>query len=247
MTPPPEALPTVTFVVLAKAPVPGRVKTRLTSGYSAHEAAALAGAALLDTLDGVRAAGVRLDAGGAAGETGTPGLVCALTGDLALAAAPAALADGLSTFRVVAQRGEGLGERIAHAHLDAAGPAGATVQVGMDTPQADPAVLAAAAARVVAPDGPDAVIGPAADGGWWLLALRRAVDARLVAAVPMSTPQTGRLTRAALEAAGLLVETAPVLSDVDVPADVDRVAAACPGSRFAALADVLGVRPAVAS
>lgn len=229
-----------TFVVLAKAPVPGRVKTRLTTAYSAHEAAALAGAALLDSLDVVRAA-----AGLAAHDDRL--LVCALTGELDRSAAPAALRVALSGFRVVAQRGDGLGERIAHAHHDAAARGGATVQIGMDTPHADPEVLAAAAARVTAGGGPDAVLGLAKDGGWWLLALRRAADARLVAGVPMSTPRTGQLTRAALEEAGLRVDAAPVLSDVDVPEDVVAVAAHCPHSRFAALAGVLGGRTALVS
>ena len=226
--------------MLAKAPVPGLVKTRLTTAYSAHEAAALAGAALLDSLDAVTAAAA----------TAGPAhrrLVCALTGDLDRAAAPDALRSGLAGFEVVAQHGQGLGERIAFAHRDAAGDFGATVQIGMDTPQANPLVLAEVAARVVAADGPDAVLGLATDGGWWLLALRRAGDARHVVPVPMSTPETGRLTRKALEDAGLRVEAAPVLSDVDVPADVVLVAARCPDSRFAALAGVLGGRPAVAS
>jgi glycosyltransferase A (GT-A) superfamily protein (DUF2064 family) len=237
---PPTSGPPVTFVVLAKAPVPGLVKTRLTTAYSEHEAAALAGAALLDSLDAVTAAALAAGAG-------ERRLVCVLTGDLDRAAAPDALRSGLAGFTVVLQRGHGLGERIAYAHRDAAGDFGATVQIGMDTPHANPAVLAAVAARVVVEDGPDAVLGLAEDGGWWLLALRRAADARLVAAVPMSTPETGRLTRRALEAGGLRVEAAPVLSDVDEPGDVVRVAARCPDSRFAALAGVLGGRPAVAS
>jgi uncharacterized protein len=237
---PARPLPPATFVVLAKAPVPGLVKTRLTSAYSEHEAAALAAAALLDSLDAVRAAAALADA------ADRP-LVCALTGDLDHAAAPVALEAGLVGFRRVAQRGQGLGERIAHAHRDAAGDFGATVQIGMDTPQVDPEVLSAAALRVTVADGPDAVLGMAADGGWWLLALRRAADARLVANVPMSTSETGRLTRRALEGAGLRVEAAPVLSDVDEPHDVVLVSARCPETRFAALAGVLGSRPAVAS
>jgi glycosyltransferase A (GT-A) superfamily protein (DUF2064 family) len=235
---PARALAPVTFVVLAKAPVPGLVKTRLTTVYSEHEAAALAGAALLDSLDAV---------GAAAADRDDRHLVCALSGDLERAAAPTALRQGLVPFTVVPQRGTGLGERIEHAHRDAAGDFGATVQIGMDTPQASPAVLADAAARVVAEDGPDAVLGLAEDGGWWLLALRRAADARLVVNVPMSTSETGRLTRQALEDAGLRVEAAPVLSDVDEPPDVVLVASRCPESRFAALAGVLGGRQAVAS
>ena len=244
--------PPVTFVVLAKAPVPGQVKTRLTTAYSEHEAAALAAAALLDSLDAVRAAATL-------GRGAERRLVCALSGDLDDAAAPDALRAGLAGFDVVPQRGHGLGPRIAAAHADAGAPAGsaagtitgttagATVQIGMDTPHADPEVLAEAAAEVSVPDGPDAVLGLAADGGWWLLALRRPADARLVAEVPMSTPETGRLTRQALEDAGLRVAPAPVLSDVDEPGDVVLVAQRCPDSRFAALASVLGGRQAVAS
>jgi glycosyltransferase A (GT-A) superfamily protein (DUF2064 family) len=239
MSAPARAAAPVTFVVLAKAPVPGQVKTRLTTVYSEHEAAALAGAALLDSLDAVAAAATVT-------APAERRLVCALSGDLDDAAAPVALRSGLAPFTVVAQRGTGLGERIAHAHRDAAGDFGATVQIGMDTPQASPAVLADAAARVVAEDGPDAVLGLATDGGWWLLALRRAADARLVVGVPMSTSETGRLTRQALEDAGLRVEAAPVLSDVDEPPDVVLVAGRCPESRFAALAGVLGGRQAVA-
>ena len=238
--------PSVAFVVLAKAPVPGQVKTRLTTAYSEHEAAALAAAALLDSLDAVRAA--------AALAPGTERrLVCALSGDLDQAAAPEALRAGLVGFDVLAaarQRARLPGSRppTPTPPRDGVGAtAGATVQIGMDTPQADPAVLAAAAADVSVPDGPDAVLGLAADGGWWLLALRRPADARLVAEVPMSTPETGRLTRRALEDAGLRVAAAPVLSDVDEPDDVVRVARRCPDSRFAALAGVLGGRPAVAS
>ncbi len=256
MTPAPAPpLPPVTFVVLAKAPVPGQVKTRLTTVYSPHEAAALAAAALLDSLDAVRAAAALAvptsDSASdttsdcASNSTSTRSLVCALSGDLDQSAAPVGLRAGLVDFRVVEQRGRGLGERLAHAHRDAAGDEGATVQIGMDTPQADPAVLATAATCVSEPDGPDAVLGLAEDGGWWLLGLRRAADAQLVADVPMSTPETGLLTRRALEAAGLRVEAAPVLSDVDEPGDVLMVAGHCPETRFAALAGVLGGRAVV--
>ncbi len=231
----PAAVP-VTYLVMAKAPVPGTVKTRLTPAFSPYEAAALAAAALLDTLDVVRAA-----AGTGAGDCGRAPVV-ALSGDLDEAAAPDTLRRALADFTVVDQQGVGLGSRLGHAHRDAAGEFGATVQVGMDTPQLSASTLAVAGAMVVAADGPDAVLGPADDGGWWLLALRRAGDARLIGSVPMSTPDTGSLTRTALEQGGLRVAFVSTLRDVDEPGDVPLVAAAAPGTRFAALADTLGDR-----
>lgn len=225
----------VTYLVMAKAPAPGAVKTRLTPAYSDHESAALAAAALLDTLDAVRAAAGAL-------RPGSPRPVCVLRGDPVDGAAPAALAAALAEFTVIGQRGEGLASRLAHAHVDAAGEFGPTVQIGMDTPQASPDLLRAAGERVVAQDGPDAVLGLAEDGGWWLLALRRAGHARLIASVAMSTAETGRLTQAALTQGGLRVESVPRLLDVDLPDDVGVVASLAPSTRFAALANTLGDR-----
>jgi glycosyltransferase A (GT-A) superfamily protein (DUF2064 family) len=80
--------------------------------------------------------------------------------------------------------------------------------------------------------GADAVLGAAVDGGWWSLGLRDPRHATVLRAVPMSTPDTGRLTRAALEQHGLRVRALPVLRDVDEWPDALAVAAALPGSRF---------------
>ncbi len=208
-------------VVLAKAPEPGRVKTRLCPPLTAEQAADVAAAALLDTLDAA---------------AGVPGghLVLALTGDLSRAARRAELMSALHGVTVVAQRGDGLGARIAAAHLDAAAlVTGPTLQVGMDTPQVGADVLAAAAAELAAP-GVDAVLGPALDGGWWALGLRRPADAALIADVPTSRDDTGAATLAALRGGGLRVALLPALSDVDTVADALAVAADAPGTRFAA-------------
>ena len=56
-----------TLIVIAKEPVPGRVKTRLQTEFTAHEAAALARASLVDTLNTVRSARASRRATGAAG------------------------------------------------------------------------------------------------------------------------------------------------------------------------------------
>ncbi len=220
-----------TVVVMAKAPEPGKVKTRLSPAFTAHQAAALAAAALLDTLDVVAVASQQ--------DPNLAGPVVAMSGDLDQAAAPGALHARLADFTVIEQRGNRFSDRLVAAHRDAAGAFGATVQVGMDTPQLSVEQLQRAAGLVLAEDGPDAVLGMAPDGGWWLLALRRGGDARLIADVAMSTVETGRLTREALENAGLEVIEIDSLRDVDEPDDVVAVAAAAPQTRFARLHQVL--------
>jgi uncharacterized protein len=215
--------PMAALIVLAKAPVPGRVKTRLCPPATPQQAAGLAAAALLDTLDTVRGmAGVRV--------------VVALCGELDQAVRGSELRDALRGLTVVRQRGEGLGARIAAAHLDTAAllPGLATVQVGMDTPQAGAELYAVALAALTCAGGPDAVLGPATDGGWWALGLRDPRRAVLLADVPTSRADTGERTLRALRGGGLRVEPLPELTDVDTAADAGAVAERIPGSRFAA-------------
>jgi len=212
------------LIVLAKAPVPGRVKTRLCPPATPEQAARLAAAALADTL-------------GAALRVPAAQVVVALDGE-----PEPTLAVALAGTTVIAQRGGPLGERIAAAHADVAGlaPGACTVLIGMDTPQLDPAVLDRCLDAVADPDGPDAVLGPAADGGWWALALRNPRYAELVRSVSASRSDTGARTRAALETAGLRVAAMPELTDVDTMVDAHAVARACPGSRFAAQLAAVG-------
>jgi rSAM/selenodomain-associated transferase 1 len=193
-----------TLVVIAKEPVPGRVKTRLTPPYTPGQAALIAESALADTLDAVAAAP-------------------AVRRVLVLAGRPGRwLPPG---FEVLPQRGDGLDERLANAFADVDGPA---VLIGMDTPQVTPAMLADAGRRLE--DG-DAVFGPAADGGFWLLGLR-APDPRMLLGVPMSRPDTGACQLARLN--GLRIATLETLTDVDTAEDAVRVAAQAPDTRFAA-------------
>ncbi|MGB2567067.1 TIGR04282 family arsenosugar biosynthesis glycosyltransferase [Micromonospora citrea] len=207
------------LLVVAKAPVPGAVKTRLCPPATPDRAARIAAAALRDTLDVVAAtAGV------------TP--VLALAGRLADGVDAAALTAATAGWTVLPQRGVDLAERLACAHADVADafPGRAVLQVGMDTPQLTPASLAGAVRRLA---DVDAVLGRAADGGWWALGLRDPRRAAVLRAVPMSTADTGRLTRAALTRDGVRVAPLPVLRDVDGWADALAVAAATPGGRFA--------------
>ena len=78
-------------------------------------------------------------------------------------------------FEVSPQRGRGLDERIAAAFDDAyAQLALPIVLIGMDTPQVTPGLLETVAHPLAAGDA-DAVFGPAEDGGFWLLGLRRPI------------------------------------------------------------------------
>ncbi|MGN5377643.1 TIGR04282 family arsenosugar biosynthesis glycosyltransferase [Streptomyces lasalocidi] len=130
-----------TLLVIAKEPLPGRVKTRLTPPFTPQQAARLAEAALADTLHAVAATPATrrilvLD--------GTPG-------------------DWLpSGFEVLPQCAGGLDERLADAFAHCAGPA---LLIGMDTPQVTPELL------TVDFTGCDAWFGPAQDGGFWALGL----------------------------------------------------------------------------
>jgi hypothetical protein len=197
-------------MVVAKAPVAGRVKTRLCPPCTPAEAADLARAALVDTLAAVTAA--RADRRVLVLE-GSPGPW---------------VPDG---FEVLAQRGGSLAERLDAAWADAVGSRpGPTVQIGMDTPQVTAALLGDALdllARV------PAAIGPARDGGWWALALRGHLPGAFDG-VAMSEPDTG--TRQLQRLTGLLgtaPASLPLLRDVDHIADARAVAAAAPGTRFA--------------
>lgn len=205
---------TAHLVVLAKAPVPGRVKTRLCPPCTPEDAARIAAAALADTLDTVTAA---------------PAARRTLVLDGEYAAPPG--------WHRLPQRGTDLAERLGHAFADTVLPGVPTVLVGMDTPQVTADRLTAAVRLLGAAD---AVLGPAADGGWWALGLRDPAHARVLRDVPTSTDRTGARTLAALRGRGLRVALLAVLRDVDTASDATAVAALCPpGSRFAAAVPAL--------
>jgi rSAM/selenodomain-associated transferase 1 len=202
---------TVTLGVIAKAPIAGRVKTRLCPPCTPQQAAALAEAALRDTLAAMAqvpqtAAGHRvrrvvvLD--------GSPGR-------------------WHRDERIVAQRGTGLDERLAAAFDDLCGTP--TLIIGMDTPQITAALLSDALAALVTHD---AVLGPVADGGYWCIGLRRA-DPRALLGVAMSTDHTLAAQRARLDDLGLTTAEVDMLIDVDTIDDAERVAGLAPETNFA--------------
>ncbi|NAS23882.1 DUF2064 domain-containing protein [Herbidospora sp. NEAU-GS84] len=158
-----------TLLVIAKEPVPGRVKTRLTPPFTPSEAAALAEASLADTLSALM-------------DTPADRRVLVLDGSPGPWTPPG--------LEIRPQCGGGLDERLAAAFAACAGPA---LLIGMDTPQVTPGLLEPALdfSRY------DAWFGPADDGGFWALGLRDP-DPALLLGVPMSVPQTGSAQRARL-------------------------------------------------
>lgn len=204
-------------LVVAKAPVPGQVKTRLGADVGMAIAAELAAAALLDTLAACTDA------------FGADWCLLSLDGDLRDAVRGEEITRALEGWQVAGQRGLDLDERLANAHADVP-PGGPVLQVGMDTPQATPDDLRAAAQAL---EDADAVLGPADDGGWWVLGLHAPSAGAALRGVPMSTPTTYADTRRALEAQGLGVVATVAMRDVDTRADAVAVAGAHPHLRFA--------------
>jgi glycosyltransferase A (GT-A) superfamily protein (DUF2064 family) len=199
---------TVQILVFAKQPVPGRVKTRLCPPCTPEQAAAVAAAALDDTIAAVTATPARRRTLVISGSYRTP-----------------------PDWAVCTQRGSGMAERLAAAFADTALPGVASVLIGMDTPHVTPQLLAEVAGGLA---DADAVLGPADDGGWWALALAQPRHAAALRGVPMSTSYTAVLTAAALRRRGLTLRWASQLSDVDTVTDAWTVAQARPRGRFAA-------------
>lgn len=211
--------------VIAKAPVPGRVKTRLCPPCTPEQAAQVAAAALADTLEIVDAV---------AGDTGAR-RVLLLEGER-----QEWMPD---SFQVMAQCGDGLEERLCNGFLDL----GAGVIIGMETPH-----MAAALADAVesARRGVD-TIGLATDGGYWMIGLCAASVAMahlLFDGMPMSTSHSGLAQLRRMHAHGCRVRLLPMARDLDTLDDLKAVAESGRTGSLATvaarvLADVLRVGP----
>lgn len=188
-------------LVVAKGPGRGRSKTRLVPPLSADEAAALHEALLLDTVDACceQASDVRL--------------LCATARDADL------LAGVVPGLPRVVQEGQGLGDALRlgiAAHVER----GPTAIVSSDVPGLPDGALPAAFAALA--EGADVVLGPAADGGYWLVAMREA-HAAPFEDIPWSTPAVLAVTRERCVAARLRVAELGAWRDVDTPVDLELV------------------------
>jgi rSAM/selenodomain-associated transferase 1 len=197
--------------VIAKEPRPGFAKTRLTPPCTPEQAARIAEASLADTLETIRR---------------TP--ACRRTVVLDGKVGPWLPKE----FTVVDQVDGGLDRRLSAAfdQCFAATPDDPVVLIGMDTPQVRSADLIHAGEHLHR--GSDAVLGPAADGGYWLIGLRSPV-VHAFTGVPMSESFTGAAQRSRLQALGCTIETVSTLDDVDDYDTATRVAYENPHGRFA--------------
>ena len=187
-------------LIVAKAPIPGRAKTRLVPPLTAEQAAALQEALLLDTLEACR------------GEVPDTSL---LHPDPFEAPALARLAG--PDVPLVLQEGRGLGDalRLGMARGLAGGP---TALVSSDIPGLPPGSLRRAF-TLLEEGSCDVVLGPALDGGYWLIAMREPSDAPFHA-IPWSTPAACAVTVQRCEEAGLEVATLDRWRDIDTPVDL---------------------------
>jgi hypothetical protein len=186
---------------MAKYPAPGRVKTRLAAALGAEGACRLYRAFLSDLA----------------------GRLARLPGRVTWAYWPpeSEFRRLLPQARCRPQRGADLGERMAGALADEFG-AGvrAVLAIGVDAPHLPAGVLAEAAEALAA--GADVVLGPAADGGYYLVGLVAPVP-ELFRAVPWGTRGVLATTLGVAHRLGLRPHLLPVSFDVDEPADLDRL------------------------
>jgi hypothetical protein len=182
-------------VIFAKAPAPGRVKTRLIPALGADGAAALAAEMLERTV----------------AEALATGLAVELCGDPDAARWHEAR-EGLA---LTAQGDGGLGERLARAAARVLSEE-AVLLIGADCPELDRGRLLTAAEAL---EAQDSIIYPTQDGGYALLGLKR-FDPSVFAGIDWSTSVVAAQTIARIEALGWSLRTGETLRDIDEPGDL---------------------------
>lgn len=199
-------------IVMTKAPRAGESKTRLAPVLSAGGAAMLAACFFRDACACAHAAAGELFVAYAPRDGRAP-LEELLRG-----------AESGRDVRWVEQRGRDLGERLAavvgHAFEQGLGP---VAVIGTDSPTLPPAYVARALDALAGSEA-DAALGPAHDGGYYLVGLARPAPS-LFRDVEWSTPRAYRQTVANAARLGLRLLELPLWYDVDTPADLRRLRA----------------------
>jgi uncharacterized protein len=198
------------LVIFAKAPVPGQVKTRLCPPLTPDEAATLHGSFVLDTLERTRTAVMKLN----------------IPADRYLACAPSStlvffkIMEERQGVSLIDQEGADLGTRM-HGACQALFGQGyqRVVIVGTDVPSLP---LDHYRQAFTSLEGHDVVLGPALDGGYYLIGLKKAAPA-LFQDIPWSSDQVLTLTREKAAGLGFSVGLLPEWRDIDTIDDLHRL------------------------
>lgn len=189
------------IVIFAKAPVPGRVKTRLIPALGEAGATRLAQRMLADTVAHAMAAGLA-----------TPELCATPHPD------DPSWAGHLPTGVRLSGQGSGdLGRRLAAAAKRVIDSGERILLIGADCPELDGKRLGQAAAQL---DRHNAIIHPARDGGYVLLGLAR-TDPSIFDDIAWSTNAVAATTIARIKALGWSLFVGDTLRDIDEPADLE--------------------------
>ncbi len=192
------------ILVFARAPQPGQVKTRLAGGIGDERATEVYRQLLEQTVARAAASGLA---------------------PVELLVTPDALHPFFATLveryglAVAVQAPGDLGQRMASALETALRDSDFVLLVGSDCPVLDGDYLLSAAELL--DKGADAVVGPAEDGGYVLIGLRR-FDARLFDDIPWGSDRVMQITRRRLQSLGWCWEELPPLWDLDRPEDLVR-------------------------
>jgi len=195
------------IILFAKEPEPGQVKTRLCPPLSVEQAARLAEAFLLDEVETL-------------GEVPGAQVSIAYTPQSALGTFRRILGDGMIPWMTPQGPGD-LGERLYGAFASACPAWWPVIIAGSDSPDLPPAIVDSAC-RTLECDAADVVLGPAVDGGYYLIGARQA-HPNLFREIPWSTGEVVEATLRRADEARLRVSLLPVWEDVDQPADLDRL------------------------
>ena len=190
------------LIIFAKAPIPGEVKTRLCPPLDHDEAASLHGTLVLDAVERAK---------------GLPGASLYVAGAPDLAHPFFKVMEGRYGAKLLAQRGPDLGSRMRWAMQDAFEQGAQEVLLtGTDLPTLPRAYLAEALKLVKAHD---VVLGPTADGGYYLIGLRKMVPV-LFEGIAWSTASVLAETKKKIEQAGLPLGLLPECRDLDTVDDL---------------------------
>lgn len=202
--------PSTAFVIFAKAPIPGQVKTRLCPPLTPDEAATLHGSFVLDILERTKLA------------TTTLKLPC----DRYLACAPSSthvffkIMEERHGVKVIDQVGDDLGARMNQVceSMFARGYS-RVVMIGTDVPTIPLNHFGQAQDQL---EHHDLVLGPALDGGYYLIGLKRK-SPELFMGIPWSTSQVLKLTQDKAATIGLKTALLEPWRDVDTLSDLQAL------------------------